>query len=203
MIDFKKKIAAGIVTGALLVSAFGPAAAFADTTVVIKDNGAGSTNNATVKNKKKVNVRQTNRTAVVNLTGVFQNTGGNTANNNTGAGDVNVDSGKAESSVNNNTTTGSNSATIDPCGCPDGNTTVRIRDNGAGSTNTVEVKNKSELNVNQTNETLVVNGTLVDQNTGGNHANNNTGDGGVDVNSGGATSTVTNTTVTGGNTLSP
>ena len=203
MTDLKKKIAAGIATAALLATTFGPVAAFADTTVVIKDNGAGSNNSSTVKNKKKVKVRQSNRTAVINLTGVHQDTGGNTANNNTGDGNVNVDSGNATSTVTNTTTTVGNSATIDPCACPDGDTTVRIVGNGADSINTSNVTNKSKFKVTQSNATLVVNGTLVDQDTGGNHANNNTGDGGVDVDSGAATSTITNTTTIGGNTLTP
>ena len=192
-----------MITFAVLAGVFAPTAAFADTNVTVSDNGAGSTNNVTVKNKKKVKVRQTNRTAVVNLVGVFQNTGGNSANNNTGDGNVGVDSGNATANVTNNTTTGGNEAVVNPCGCPDGNTTVNVTGNGADSTNDVLVVNKSKTKVTQTNKTLVINGVLIGQNTGGNDANNNTGGGTVEVNSGNAEANVTNTVDTGGNSLVP
>ncbi|EKE00088.1 MAG: hypothetical protein ACD_22C00093G0003, partial [uncultured bacterium] len=94
-----------------------------------------------------------------------------------------------------------NSATLNGCVCEDPSYTVNVKDNGADSTNKVKITNKSKFKATQTNETLVVNGTLVGQNTGGNHANNNTGDGSVDVDSGNADSTVINDTTTGGNSL--
>lgn len=200
--NIKQKLTSAAIIGAMMVGVVAPAS-FAATKVKIKKNGAGSTNTAVVVSKKKTTVNQYNGTAVVNLVGVFQNTGGNKANGNTGDGSVDVNSGNATSTVTNTTTTGGNDATVNPCGCPEGNTDVVIRGNGAGSDNTVIVVNKSKTEVDQTNETLVVNGVLVAQNTGGNSANNNTGDGGVGVDSGNATSTVTNTTTTGGNTLNP
>jgi hypothetical protein len=202
MTNLKIKLATGLVTASLLAATVAPAA-FAATDITVSGNGAGSHNKVKVKNKNKTKVVQSNATAVVNLTGVFQNTGGNTANNNTGGGNVDVNSGNATSTVTNHTTTGGNVATVDPCGCPTGDTLIDVSGNGADSTNKVKVKNTSTTTVRQTNETLVVNGTLVAQNTGGNHANNNTGDGTVDVNSGDADSTVTNTVTTGGNLLSP
>ena len=55
--------------------------------------------------------------------------------------------------------------------------------------------------VSQSNTTNVLNGTVVAQNTGGNKANDNTGNGGVTVESGAANSSVTNTVTTGGNSL--
>lgn len=200
MTNLKTKLATGLVTASLLAATVAPAA-FAATDVTVSGNGAGSVNKVKVKNKNKTKVTQYNATAVVNLTGVFQNTGGNTANSNTGGGDVTVNSGKATSTVTNSTTTGGNDATINPCGCPTGDTLIDVSDNGADSTNTVKVKNTNKTVVEQTNETLVVNGTLVAQNTGGNTANSNTGDGSVSVDSGDASSTVTNVVTTGGNTL--
>lgn len=200
MTNLKIRLAAGFTTAAILATSFAPAA-FAATDVTVTGNGAGSLNKVKVKNINKTRVRQSNSTAVVNLTGVFQNTGGNTANNNTGGGNVDVNSGDATSNVTNRTRTGGNDATVNPCGCPTGDTTITISDNGADSTNKVKVYNTNRTTVGQTNETLVVNGTLVAQNTGGNHANNNTGDGSVDVDSGNASSTVTNTVTTGGNVL--
>ena len=75
-----------------------------------------------------------------------------------------------------------------------------IKNNGADSTNKIKTVSKKKVAVSQSNQTLVINGVLVAQNTGGNKANKNTGGGGVDVNSGNATATVVNTTTTGGNT---
>lgn len=200
--NIKQKLTSAAIIGAMMASVVAPAS-FAATTVKVKKNGAGSTNTAFVVNKKKTTVNQYNGTAVVNLVGVLQNTGGNKANGNTGGGKVNVNSGDATSTITNRTTTGGNDATVSPCDCPEGDMDVVISKNGAGSTNTTFVVNKSKTEVDQTNETFVLNGVLVAQNTGGNSANGNTGDGGVDVDSGNAGSTATNTTTTGGNQLNP
>lgn len=200
MTNLKTKLAAGITTAAILASAIAPAATFAATNT-ISSNGAGSVNKIKVMDKKKVKVSQSNTTVVANLTGVFQNTGGNSANGNTGDGDVSVSSGNAGAVVSNTTTTRGNTASVDPCGCPSGDSDNEISDNGAGSTNKIKVKSTSKMIVNQTNTTVVVNGTFIAQNTGDNHANNNTGDGSVDVGSGDAGAQVTNTTTTGGNTF--
>ncbi|MDO8269347.1 MAG: hypothetical protein Q7T54_01585 [Candidatus Levybacteria bacterium] len=199
--NIKQKLTSAAVIGAMMAAVVAPASFAA--TVKIKKNGAGSTNTATVVSKKKTIVSQYNGTAVVNLVGVLQNTGVNSANGNTGDGSVDVNSGAATSTVTNTTTTGGNNATVNPCGCVDPSTNVVIKKNGAGSTNTVTVVSTSKTEVEQVNETLVINGVLVAQNTGGNSANGNTGDGGVNVDSGNATSTVTNTTTTGGNAYTP
>lgn len=200
--NIKQKLTSAAVIGAMMASVVAPTS-FAATAVKVKKNGAGSTNTATVVNKKKTTVSQYNGTAVVNIVGVLQNTGVNSANGNTGDGKVDVNSGDATSAVTNRTTTEGNNATVNSCGCPEGDTNVVIKKNGAGSTNTATVVSTSKTKIEQANETLVVNGVLVAQNTGGNSANGNTGSGGVDVNSGNAESTVTNTTTTGGNEYAP
>lgn len=200
MTNLKVKLATSIATATVLAAAFAPAT-FAATNITVKGNAKHSVNIAGVTNTNKTTVKQTNNTAVVNLTGVFQNTGNNKANDNTGGGDVTVKSGDAKSTVTNTTHTGNNSATVTPCGCDQGDTNLTIKNNGKGSLNMVGVTNSNTTTATQTNNTLVVNGTLVAQNTGGNKANDNTGGGDVSVTSGDATSTVTNTTTTGNNTL--
>jgi len=200
MTNFKTKLATGAVTIALLASTFAPAAMGA--TVKIKGNGAFSHNGVHLTNRSSSRIRQVNKTAVVNLVGVFQNTGKNDANFNTG-GDVDVNSGDATATVRNTTTTGGNSATTPDCGCPTPDDTLTISRNGAFSHNWIGVSNTSSSSTTQVNETLVVNGVVVGQNTGGNDANFNTGGGTVDVDSGNASATVTNTTTTGGNVLNP
>lgn len=201
MNNLKLKLTTSVVTTAFLVGLVLPTGAFAANTVTVSGNGAGSTNKVKIKNTKKVRVEQSNRTAVINLVGVFQNTGGNSANQNTG-GDVTVNSGNATANVTNTTTTGGNTLVVPDCGCPDPVNTVDVKDNGADSTNTVKITNKSKTVVSQSNETLVVNGVLVGQNTGNNEANQNTG-GTVSVDSGNASATVNNTTTTGDNLLTP
>ena len=191
------KLATGIAAAVFLAATSAPV--FAATTVNTSHNGAGSLQVVTVTNKQKTKVTQSNATAVLNLTGVFQNTGGGSTSGNTG-GKVTQKSGNTTSNVTNDTTTGGNSATVSNCGCQLGNTDVTTNHNGAGSVQIVSVTNKKKTKVSQTNETLVVNGTLVVQNTGGLTADNNTG-GDVDQTSGDASSTVTNTTTTGDNTV--
>lgn len=79
-----------------------------------------------------------------------------------------------------------------------GATNITVSGNGADSKNKVKVKEVKKTNIIQTNATKVVNLVGVVQNTGGNKANKNTG-GSVNITSGNATATVTNTTTTGGN----
>jgi hypothetical protein len=82
---------------------------------------------------------------------------------------------------------------------------VTVKGNGAGSYNKVNISSNSVYKVDQSNETLVVNGVLVAQNTGMNEANQNTGGAGSDpsVDSGNADATVTNVVTTGSNVLNP
>lgn len=202
MTQLTTKAATGLATAAILASVFTPAA-FANTKVKVNHNGALSKNTVTVKNTKTSHTTQTNWAAIFNLTGIFQNTGNNSASFNTGSGDTSVDSGKATATVTNKTTTGDNVATDPSCGCSNGNVNVTEAHNGARSTNTVNVTNDSTTTVSQTNEAVVVNGTLVGQNTGNNNASFNTGAGDVSADSGDASATVTNTTTTGGNVLVP
>lgn len=197
----KTKLVSGIATGALLLGAFAPSAFAATTTVTISGNGNKSNNTAVVVNKAKTKVTQVNLAAVVNLTGTVQNTGGNKANSNTGSGSVSVTSGNATSSVTNTTTVGGNSATLTPCGCDMGDSTVDVSGNGSKSNNSVVLVNKSSSKTTQVNGAFVLNGTFTVQNTGGNTANGNTGDGSVTVTSGNADSTVMNDTTVGGNIL--
>jgi hypothetical protein len=79
-------------------------------------------------------------------------------------------------------------------------TNVTISGNGADSYNKVKVKNVKKTSVKQKNTANVSNTIGVNQNTGGNKANKNTG-GDVTVTSGNATATVSVTNMTGGNYL--
>lgn len=69
-------------------------------------------------------------------------------------------------------------------------TTITVQGNGADSNNTVDVTNSQKSKVKQTNNTTLNTVVTVDQNTGGNKANKNTG-GDTDIDTGNATSDVT------------
>lgn len=196
----KTKLVGGLAMGAMMAGVLLPSGAFAST-VTVSGNGAGSKNHVKLVTKNSTVVSQSNSAYVVNSVGVSQNTGGNKANKNVG-GDVSVTSGNATSTVTNTTTTGDNVVVANPCGCAMPDATVKIKGNGAGSYNNVKVVNSNSSVVYQVNMTSVVNGVNVSQNNGDNHAKGNVG-GDVDVTSGDAMSTVTNTVTTGGNVLTP
>jgi len=199
MTNWKIKLATGAATATLLAAVIAPAT-FAST-VKINHNGKKSVNKVAVLSVNAVMAQQENNNKVVNMTGVFQNTGNNKSSDNTGKGDVTVKSGNTNSTVSNTTKTGGNTAKITPCGCDEMGDHVVISGNGKKSKNTVLVGDMNMTMVSQTNNTTVVNGTVVSQNTGGNKANDNTGKGDVSVTSGSANSTVTNNVTTGGNSL--
>lgn len=199
MTNFKTKLATGLVTAGILASSFAPAAMAAN--IKIKHNGAKSVNAVAALKSKVTSVSQYNSTAVVNLVGGIQNTGGNKANGNTGKkSEVIVASGNARANVTNETKTGGNRATVNGCCCDEGGDTIVIKNNGAFSKNAAYVSEECTTVVEQGGETLVVNGVLVGQNTGLNSASWNTG-GTVYSGSGNAVANVSNTTNTGSNTL--
>lgn len=209
MNKFSYKLATGMATGALLLSAFAPAA-FADTTVDITSNGAHSDNtvNVNANNGGGTSVTQTNTTTVVTQVNATANTGGNHANGNTG-GDVTINTGDAANAVTVDVTGGSNSAVLpDACGC-DGDVSVTIARNGAHSDNTVNIGSgvwncgcltlfglsTTGTTVKQKNNTSVGTSVTVKAKTGKNKANNNTR-GNTRVRTGNAANSVS-VTVTG------
>lgn len=192
LMKFFYKVGTGIAAMAILSSALATGAFAADLT--IEGNGAGSTNTISVSNVCAVNVLQKNKTtSKVNAT-VTQNTGGNTANNNTG-GDVTVESGAATSDITVTVEGSTNDATVPDCCECQSTVDATIKDNGAGSTNTAGQSNVAATSVTQKNKTKSKVKASVKQKTGKNKANNNT-NGTVGVTSNDATSTV-DVTVTG------
>src|SRR3989344_4667592 len=183
MIDFKRKLATGLATGAILANAFSPLA-FAGTTITISDNGSGSNNEVNFDQDSRIDVDQDNTAHVNNDVNVDAETGHNDANNNTGDGEVSIDTGNAEANVNVSNTLNANSANV-AC-CPSGNTDLKISGNGANSDNTINYDLYSNTDVNQDNDAYVDNDVNVEVNSGDNDANGNTGDGGVSITTGNA-----------------
>lgn len=191
-----KKITTSLITAGVIVAGFAPVA-FAETSVTVDGTGAFSSNNVTINDSNTTVVDQSSKTVANTTTVVNQETGGNSANFNTGAGNVDVTSGPATSGVTTTVTGGDNAAVVPTCGCENGNTTVSVKGTGAFSYNKVKVSTGSTTVVTQKSTTKANTTTVVTQKTGNNSASFNTGSGTKTVTSGGTTSGVT-TTVSGG-----
>lgn len=173
MNKFNTKLSAAVAMAAIMAGSIIPVA-FADTNVVVKDNGAFSDTNVTVNNTENTTVNQTNATLIVNAVHASSSTGGNDANFNTG-GDVKINTGDATTRVKIENTGSSNDATLPDCGCPEPTTTVKVKDNGAFSDNDVKVNNGKKTPVNQGNASAIINLVGASSGTGWNDANHNTG----------------------------
>lgn len=179
MTKFQTKITTAFATGAVLLNAIAPLA-FAETTLTISGNGAGSTNGVSVTDTSSQTVSQTNTANVTNTVTNNVNTGHNAANFNTGDGSVTVKTGDAtvKSTVDN--VLNSNQAELACCkGAQD--TKVTVDGNGAFSNNGVALNQGSTTSVAQTNAAAVTNNVTNNVDTGYNQAGFNTGDGVVAV----------------------
>lgn len=185
--DYKKRIAVAITTGSLLVATLLPGAAFADTTVVISDNGPSSNNTVNVSNNSTTNVVQGTIINVEVEQNAIAKTGNNTANGNTNAS-VNITTGNATASNDVNVTGGSNTANITGCGCNNTTDNVTISGNGPGSKNKVDISNKKSKGILQGSMIGVGVGQFAKAKTGKNQASGNTGGGSIKINTGHANS---------------
>lgn len=184
MTNFTKKLTTAIATGALVTSQFAPIA-FAETTLTITGNGAGSENKIEAQQESKTEVKQENNANVTNRVSTNANTGNNDANFNTG-GQVVVDTGNANVTAHVTNDLNKNVAEVENCNCAQ-DTDVLVKGNGAFSENKVDVKNENKVDVRQDNDADVYNKVDADANTGKNSAGFNTGDGDVVVKTGNAT----------------
>lgn len=185
MTKYTKQIISVVSAGTMLLSLATPA--LADSEIVISGNGATSTNFAQVSQTNTTAVSQSNTANVTNNVSSNANSGGNTANFNTG-GSVGIGTGAASSTTNVANNLNSNAAAVNGCAC-DAGVNVKISDNGAGSKNTaapITVVNSTSLG--QTNTANVTNNVGSNSNSGGNTANLNTG-GTVMIGTGPASST--------------
>ena len=171
MTNIRRRVVSAAAAGAMLLSTAGPAFAAA-TTIEISGNGAFTDNYATVEQENETKVVQDNDANVVNKVNSSADTGNNDAKFNTG-GDVTVKTGAAETKTDISNVLNTNSAEVD-C-CDQGDTNVKIQDNGAFSDNIVALEKKTETKVYQDNYANVYNDVDANANTGGNDANLNTG----------------------------
>lgn len=166
-----KRIASAVATGALLLNSF-VTPAFAATNIQISGNGSDSNNDAKIELKKTTSVVQNNTANVSNKVDVKADTGGNSADDNTG-GDVRVSTGDSTVGVAVRNMLNSNSASVD-C-CANGDTDVEISGNGSDSDNDVKLDMDSSNGIFQDNYGKVKNDLNVDAKTGDNEADDNTG----------------------------
>lgn len=197
-----QKLTTSFATASLLMSAFMPIA-MADTDLTIQGNGANSTNNIVVNHTCTTAITQVNNMTVGTNIDVKQNTGNNTANENTGGGDINILTGNATSNNSVNVTGGGNEATNDQCCSCLSNTTVDIKHNGADSNNNTTVNKTTTSIVTQTNSLTAGTNLTTKQKTGKNKANKNTGGGTKSITTGNTKSKANVTVVGGSNTVNP
>lgn len=196
-----RKFFSAFVSASLFASVVSPVALAAE--LEITNNGANSDNTIVVDTSNTTVVDQSNESEI--LTGAFSKatTGGNTANKNTGGGDVTVTSGSATATTAVTVTGSSNEATVDPCPCSSTLPNITIEKNGAGSTNKVTYKKPNTFVAVQYNGSFVGTLAVSKAKTGKNKANKNTGGGNVTVTSGPAVDTTAVTVTGSSNTLNP
>jgi hypothetical protein len=175
MIDLKAKIASGVATAAILSVAMAPSA-FAETFVSIHGNGSHSDNEIDISGSKSTSIVQNNSSRIVNDVNVSNNTGGNSANDNTG-GEVSIQTGDASSEVEIVNHGNSNVLDMGDCGCHNDDLSVVISGNGYASDNEISIDKDEDKEIVQNNDTYVTNDVNVDNNTGYNEADDNTGGG--------------------------
>lgn len=157
----------------MLVSAIAPVASFAETVGNV-GNGVDSNSSATVNSNNSTTVSQSNAASVTNTVSVKSNTGGNTANRNTG-GEVKVDTGDASAKVGITNVANSNVANVAGCCTNGGSSSVLNSGNGDSSDNTAKLNKNNSTALSQNNVADIANFVSVDSNTGKNEANRNTG----------------------------
>lgn len=175
---------------------------FADTTLVIKDNGADSKNSISNSENCVSTVSQSSHTGVGVHASLGSNSGDNEANSNTG-GTTTIQTGKATSNFSLTVRGGKNIADApDCCKCDGGETVVRVKNNGKDSRNTVRNTRTKRTRVRQRKNTSVHAGAWLKANTGKNEAKNNTG-AGVEVTTDNSRSELEIVVNGGSNTLNP
>ncbi len=150
-------------------------------TFEVTGNGVETDNDIVVHVEQDTDVNQSNEFNATTNVNANSNTGGNSASRNTGGNAV-VDTGDATSHVEVSNAGNSNEAVVDCCAATQG-ADVLISGNGDSSDNFVKLHNENEVDVDQENESRIVNTINNDATTGWNRASRNTG-GDVEVTTG-------------------
>lgn len=167
-----KNIATVAATGALLLNMALPAFA-ATVNLEVSGNGSDSDNEISFDRDTESGVYQQNESKIHNDISVSSNTGGNTADDNTG-GNVKVKTGDTQVVASVMNQTGVNMAEVEACDC-DSDTTVKVAGNGSDSDNEVDVELEHAYTVVQDNKAHIGNDVKVKADSGNNDADDNTG----------------------------
>lgn len=136
--------------------------------VKVHGNGSRSDNEVSFNLNKKMTLTQSNTTAISNNVDISNNTGGNRASGATG-GDVRINSGDADATVEITNFAGVNIAEIG-CNCVDENYSFHVADNGHRSDTTVSADVNNSVAVSQKNYSDIDNDVSIENNTGNNSA---------------------------------
>lgn len=142
------------------------------------NTGANSNNESKVEIKNDVTISSNNNTVINNTISISANTGGNSADKNTGDGTVSTGDITGSVSVTN---TGNMNGVFDSilnlnCNC---DFSASNSTTGADSNNESKVSVKNDINITVNSNANVNNNVDADLNTGGNSADKNTGNGSV------------------------
>ena len=140
---------------------------------LISGNGSFSANAIALDLGNDVLVEQTNVADVANNVDVEGRTGGNSADNNTG-GNVALRSGDAGADLTIDNLVNFNGADLDNCACMT-DLTAKIASNGTESENAIAYAGDNTLAAFQTNASALGNNADVENKTGYNSADDNTG----------------------------
>lgn len=188
------------ITYALTMAVFLGSAAlfpsFASETQIV-GNGAFSNRDVSANTSNMTEVNQNNVSNIENNIQTMNSTGNNAASFNTGS-NVEVMTGNATANVGITNITGSNTANVSGNENNGSQNTV-VAGNGAFSDTSVQMDTMNSMSVDQGSAANVSNTVAVDNNTGDNRANFNTGSD-VTIHSGDANAFVGITNATGGNT---
>ena len=138
--------------------------------LIVSSNASGSTNEVSVDSANSTTVTQVNNADVANNIDASANTGENTASDNSGSSTITT----GDASQNIEVSTNLNySEVIIPC-CPS-DINAEISGNGEDSTNSINLGQTSETNINISQYAKVSNEISGTANTGNNSADNNSG----------------------------
>jgi hypothetical protein len=167
-----KRLFSAIVAFALVAASVAPA--YAETQVGNVGNGVDSSNTTSVNQTNSTTLTQQNSANITNNITVKSNSGGNSADRNTG-GDITVDTGKAQTSVAIENVANRNAAQLDTCCQGLGDVSVLNGHNGDSSKNKASLNQENNTALFQVNNAYVQNSVNATANSGKNSADRNTG----------------------------
>lgn len=142
--------------------------------VEVSGNGTGSDNQANVEVKNETVVQSTNTADVANNVDVNTNTGGNTANANTGS-QTQIQTGDSTTSLTIENNINSQNLDLSSCGGCQPDLNVEVSGNGADSQNSVNTQIENSTSIVIENQAWIQNSVNIDANTGRNEASQNSG----------------------------